>query len=114
VLSGVGVYGVMNYSVTQRTREIGIRVTLGAQPRHILLMIVRQGMILALLGITIGLFAAYALTRILSSLLFGVSATDPSIFAVTSLFLAAIAFFACYVPARRATKIEPLIALHYE
>jgi putative ABC transport system permease protein len=114
VLASVGIYGVMSYSVTERTREIGIRLALGAQPRNVLGLVVREGMTLALAGIGVGLAGAAWLTKLMSSLLFGIVPTDVTTFAGVSVLLVLVALLASYVPARRATKVDPLKALRYE
>jgi putative ABC transport system permease protein len=114
VLTLVGLYGVMSYSVAQRTNEIGIRLALGAQSRDVLLMIVKQGSMLIVLGLGIGLLGAYALTRVIASLLFGVTAKDPLTFMAAAVLLAIVALLACYIPAWRATKVDPMDALRCE
>ena len=114
LLAAVGIFGVMNYSVTLRTREIGLRMALGAQPRQVLMLILRNGLLLTAAGIGLGLAGALALTRVLSGLLFGVGSTDPETFAAIALLLTLVSLIACYLPARRATRVSPLIALRYD
>jgi ABC-type antimicrobial peptide transport system permease subunit len=114
LLATIGIYGVVAYSVAQRTHEIGVRIALGAEQHDILKLIVGQGMVLVLIGTGIGLALSLVATQMLKSFLFGISATDPLTFTVVVLVLGGVALLACYLPARRATKVDPLVALRYE
>jgi putative ABC transport system permease protein len=114
VLAVVGIYGVLSGSVTERTRELGIRLALGAKTTAVLKMVLWQGLKLGAAGIALGLLGALAVTRLLQSLLFGISATDPLTFAMSALLLLSVALLACWLPALRATKIDPMVALRHE
>ncbi|HXZ10928.1 MAG TPA: FtsX-like permease family protein, partial [Candidatus Sulfotelmatobacter sp.] len=114
ILAAVGIYAVVSFSVAQRTQEIGIRMSLGAQPRQVLGLVIGSGLKLALFGIAAGGGAAFGLTRLMAALLFGVAPTDPWTFAAVAILLAGVGLAACYIPARRAMNVDPIVALRYE
>jgi ABC-type antimicrobial peptide transport system permease subunit len=114
LLAAIGLYGLLAYTVVQRMREIGVRVALGAQPRQVLGATMREGLRLVLAGLIAGAAGAWALTRVMRKLLYGVEATDPAMFVAAAILLVAVGLLACYVPARRAAKIDPMVALRYD
>jgi putative ABC transport system permease protein len=113
-LAAVGIYSVISYSVTQRTQEVGVRMALGAQPGDVIRLILKQGLALTLIGVAAGVLGALAAARVMFGLLYGVTATDPATFVAISLLLAIVAMLACYLPARRAARVEPIAALRHE
>ncbi len=114
MLVAIGLYGVISASVSERTREIGVRLALGAQKRDVLCLILRQGLTLTLVGVSVGLLASWAVTRLLTGLLYRVSATDPLVFGGVAFLLIVVALLASYLPARKAMKVDPLVTLRYE
>ena len=114
VLAAIGLYGVISYSVAQRTRELGIRFALGAQRSDVLRLILHQGMVVVAAGVIVGITASFGLTRLIASLLYGISASDPLTFLLLSAILVMVALFACWLPARRASAVDPIVALHAE